>query len=236
MGNSLKKICFINGSLKGKKSSSIKFINEIEHLLSGTEYEKDFVQVKARFSTGYIETVIKKISESDIIVIAFPLYTYCLPGALTMLLEEYYEHFKTNTNSSKQKVYAIVNCAYVEPKINDEAIRVVKNFCLRLNLNWRFAISIGGGPITALTKSIDIKLRTAFKKMAVDINTTSDDQIKATLYIKPIIPRIFLDSIRMQIDRNSLKKKTQSNLVKKLLKILILNFNHQTLQYLQQSK
>jgi hypothetical protein len=43
--------------------------------------------------------------------------------------------------------------------------------------------------------------------MAEDIKTTSDYEIKETLYIKPILPRIILDSIRMQVDRNALKKK-----------------------------
>ena len=39
---------------------------------------------------------------------------------------------------------------------NNEAIRVLKNFCVRLNLNWRFAISIGMGELVGSTK--DMKL------------------------------------------------------------------------------
>jgi len=210
MENTLKKICFINGSLRGKKSSSIKFINEVNYLLNGNEYEKVFVQAKARLSNGYPDTVLKTIFEADIIVIAFPLYNYCLPGALTRLLEEYYECLETNTISKKSKVYAIVNCAYVDPKINDEAIRVIKNFCLRLDINWRFAISIACGPAVVLTKSIDIKLHRAFKKIVEDIKTTLDDDLKETIYIKPILPRIIMDSVRMQLDRNALKKKVYS--------------------------
>jgi hypothetical protein len=200
-----RKICFINGSLRGKKSSSGKFLNEILRRLNDKDYEMAFTQVKARVGKGYPETTLNKISGSAILVFAFPLYNYCLPGALTRLLEEYYEYRKKHNISRVQKVYAMINCGYFEPGINDEAIRVMKNFCARLNLHWRLAISIGCGPVVALMKPVDFKLRRAFNKMAEDIIRASDDEIE-TLYIKPILPRIIMDSIRMQIDRNALKR------------------------------
>ncbi|OHD10257.1 MAG: hypothetical protein A2086_00655 [Spirochaetes bacterium GWD1_27_9] len=203
----MKKICFINGSLRGEKASSLIFINEINFLLGDKEYQKEFITVKLRVDQGYSTEILDKIRESDVIIIAFPLFSYCLPGGLMRLLEEYYLYIKNlgiNENANKH-VYAIVNSGYHNPKINDESICVIKNFCNRLNLIFRFAIQIGCGPVTIMTKFIDFKYKKAFKTLANDINNNGIEQTD-NIYITPILPKILMDTIRLQLDKNALKK------------------------------
>jgi len=75
-------------------------------------------------------------------------------------LEDYYIYRKNKGEINKIiRVYTIVNCGFPEPKINTEAIRVIKNFFKRLNLNWRFGIGIGMGEFVGTTKVLPKSLR-----------------------------------------------------------------------------
>ncbi len=201
----MKKICFINGSLMGKKSSSLVFLNDLQKLFPKSEYEKEFIAVKSKIKEGYPEDAIKKIAAADAVLMAFPLYSYCLPGGLMRLLEEYYHYAKNNPYNKNARVYAIVNCGFVLPETNTEAIRVMKNFCQRLSINWRFAVAIGCGPAVIMTKFIDLKLRRTFKNILLDSRSDDLDQ-KDNVFIKPILPRIIMDTVRQHLDRNALKK------------------------------
>ena len=206
MKNSKKTICFINGSLRGSKSSSLKFINYLSGLIQNSELEKVVIPVKPRLVDRYPDLTLQEIGNADIIVIVFPLYSYCLPGGLVKLLEEFHEYSQKNKINSVAKVYAIVNCAYVDPIINNEEIRVIENFCTRLQLDWRFAIAVGCGPVTLITKSVDYKLYRALKSIKKDMEVNTIEK-NNTIYVKPMIPRIIMDTIRTQLDRNALKVK-----------------------------
>lgn len=134
------------------------------------------------------------MSNADAIVIAFPLYVFCLPGVLMRFLEDYYMHLKSNNRLTKNvRVYAIVNCGFPEPIINNEAIRVLKNFCVRLNLNWRFAVSIGMGEAVGSTKDIKFMQRLCSKvysslyKINKDIENNIDTLVE-NKYAAPSLP------------------------------------------------
>jgi hypothetical protein len=208
MGTELKKICFLNGSLRGKQSSSIQFINELNTKLGDHGLKKEFISVRLK---GYDHQLFKTISEADIFIIVFPLYSYCLPGSLIRLFEEYYEYCKTKQISREIPVYVIVNCGYVDPKINTEAIRVIKNFCLRVGFTLRFSIAIGCGPAVLYTKFIDIKLHSALKRMARDIKSPII-QKREIIFLRPLLPRIIMDTVRMHLDRNALNAKNKKRL------------------------
>ena len=56
-----------------------------------------------------------------------------------------------------------------------------------------------------MTKFFDFKLKRAYKSIVTDIKS-NDTGNKNNIFIKPIPPRIIMDTIRMQLDRNALKK------------------------------
>ena len=205
----MKKICFINGSLRGKKASSSKLIKEIDKRLNEGAFIKEFITAKQKVDDGYPEETLRKIADADTLIIVFPLFCYCIPGALMRLLEEYYDYaMQGKQYNKKAAVYAVVNCAYVEPEINMEAIRVIKNFCARLGIEWRFAVAIGCGPVTLITKFMDFKLKKALKTVANDISNHSRPADE-NFFIRPVPPRIIMDSIRMHLDRKALKRSEQ---------------------------
>lgn len=200
----VKSICLINGSLRGKKASSLAFLEDVNRKLSDTEYDKTFLTVRAGLKGNYPEDMLQSMAGADSIVIVFPLFSYGLPGALMRFLEDYYRYIQAGNGYNKNaKVYVIVNCGFPRPEINEEAIRVIKNFCRRLSLNWRFAICIGSGPVVVATRKVpflDMKLKKAYAEIASDIQG-GDRGKKNNYLIKPILPEPFILMIKNQFEK-----------------------------------
>lgn len=190
----MKKISFINGSPKGNNSLTYKLLNQLGNII---DYEINLINVN--FKGKYGEEVFENLANSHAIVIAFPLYIYCLPGVLLDFIQQFYEYSKkSDINEKRIRVYAIVNCGFPEPQINEEAINVIRNFCNRTGIDFRFAVSIGGGGFINATKNIFI-----FKKDSSNINNALK-QIKSDIYgkrnkdnsdnimIKPFLPKALI--------------------------------------------
>lgn len=186
----MKNICFINGSLRGKGASSLVFLNFIKRLLAGSEFNKDIVNVRAKVRGNYPEDVIRTISRADAIIMVFPVFTYGIPGALMRLLEDIFEYAKSDGHNEAAGLYIVVNCGFPRPEIAGELIRVMKNFSRRLSLRWRFAVSMGGGPIAATTVKVpflNMRYKRAFSAIASDIENGGAGQ-KGDYFIKPLMP------------------------------------------------
>ncbi len=199
----MKNICLINGSLRGKEASSLVFLNYINGMLADTEFNKDIINVRAKVKESYPEDILKTISYADAIIMVFPLFTYGIPGALMRLLEDFYQYAKGNDYNKAARIYIVVNCGFPRPEIMAELIRVMKNFCRRLSLNWRFAICMGGGPIAAKTVKVpllNMKYKRAFSAIASDIKNSDTGQ-KDNYFIKPIIPEPVILWIKAQYEK-----------------------------------
>lgn len=209
----LRRVCLILGSLRGKSSSSLRFLGEVDRLLPDGEFGKDFVTVKATTNGCYPRDILESLAEADAIVIAFPLFVYSIPGGLTRLLEDYSAHVAHAAGGHKRsKVYGIVNCAFVMPETNEDAIRVLQNFCRRLELEWRFAVSIGCGPVSAIAKDVPLlntKLRKGFRDIVADIRR---DGIRApeNVLIRPLIPRSVLIFMRDSYERRRMARRRRA--------------------------
>ena len=186
----MKNVCIINGSLRGKKASSLIFLNYINGTLADTEFNKDIINVRAKVKERYPENILKTISCADAIIMVFPLFTYGIPGALMRLLEDFYLYAKANDYNEGAGVYIVVNCGFYRPEIMTELIRVMENFCRRLFFNWRFAICMGAGPVAAKTMKIpllNMKYKKALLAIASDIKNGGIGQ-EDDYFIKPLLP------------------------------------------------
>lgn len=103
------------------------------------------------------------------------------------------------------RVYVVVNCGYADPKVNAEAIRVVRNFCARLGLEWRFAVEIGCGPVVVMAAPVDLRLRRALKSMAADLEAPAP-AARDDVLLWPLLPRVFMDTICQSLDRKALRE------------------------------
>jgi len=172
-------------------------------MLSDTEFKKDIINVRAKVKESYLEENLKTISRADAIIMVFPLFTYGIPGALMRLLEDFYHYAKGNDYNKVTMVYIVVNCGFPRPEIMSELIRVMKNFCRRLSLNWRFAICMGGGPVAAMTVKaplLNMKYKKAFSAIVSDIKAGDKGQ-KGNFFIKPLIPEPILLWYKAQYEK-----------------------------------
>ncbi|MCX6093363.1 MAG: hypothetical protein NTY63_00865 [Candidatus Bipolaricaulota bacterium] len=201
------RVCLVNGSLRGQKATSCRLLDRLSRLLDTSQVDVTRVSARARLAQSYPEEDLAALDGADAVVFAFPLFAYCLSGAAIRLLEEWARFARSRPATKRARVYAIVNCASALPEINAEAIRVVKHFCARLGLEWRFAVAIGGGPIVVMTAPIDLKLRRALRSIAADIQTGSREPM-GDVFIRPMLPRILMDTVRQHLDRKALRDLT----------------------------
>lgn len=201
----MKNICLINGSLRGKKATSLAFLNALAIRLTDNEFKKTVMTVKAGVQGNYSVDTLKQMAFADAIVFVFPLYAYGLPGALMRLLEDYFHYVKENKESKKNaKVYIIINCGYPRAeKVCEEAIRVCQSFCNKVSLDFRFAVCIGTGPIVALTQNIpflDGKLKKAYKKIVSDITDHNRNDL-GNYFIRPILSEKIIAMIKHHFEK-----------------------------------
>ncbi len=202
----MKKICLINGSLRGKDSSSLQFLNRVSANMGADDFQINRLTVPAGLNGHSSPETLAVMADADALVVAFPLFYYTLPGVLTRLFEDFGRHIQNGGRRNKRmKVYAIVNCGFPEPRINEEAIRVMKNFCMRLGLRYRFSIAIGTGAVTVMTMKapfLNPRLKRAFRRMVDDMKTDTTEPREDVL-IKPAIPKSIILLIKDRFEEKT---------------------------------
>ncbi|MBN1857556.1 MAG: NAD(P)H-dependent oxidoreductase [Dehalococcoidia bacterium] len=199
------RVCLVNGSLRGRHASSLRFVQDIARRLPDVSCRKTAVTVLGNPHRHYDAETLREIAEADALVLVFPLYAYGLPGALMRLLEELQGYIQAGSPHNRSaRVYVVVNCAFPRPELTTgEAVRVVRNFCRRLSLNWRFALCIGTGPVVARTRRlpfVDRKLKRAYTAMVADIQDAHADP-PADFFIHPIIPEPIIRRIKEHYEK-----------------------------------
>lgn len=202
----MKKVCLINGSLRGKKASSRAFLKRVSAALGTNGFQIYLLTVKPGANGRSPLETLTAAASADVIVIAFPLFCYSLSGALTRFLEDLHSYAEENGPCNRHaKVFAIVNCGFPEPWVNEEAIRVVRNFCARLGLRYRFSVAIGTGLATVLTMKVPFlnpRLKAAFRDIARDAAREETAPMK-DVFIAPIIPEDILLRIKEHYESKS---------------------------------
>lgn len=194
----MKNIVLVNASPKINEPSASKYlIDTLGGYIDEDSANKSFIDVRQSFTKHKNEENFAAILKADAIVIAFPLYIFCLPGMLMRFLEDYYQFYVDNGRiAGKAKVYAIVNCGFPEPGINLEAVRVIKSFCSHINADFRFGVLIGGGGMLLGAKDAPFMKKTmrhlneAFLAIARDIDG-NDLKNMDNISIPVNIPRRF---------------------------------------------
>jgi Putative NADPH-quinone reductase (modulator of drug activity B) len=213
----VKKVVLINGSPRlEEKTASAGFLTHAETVLQDGEFEKQLIHVRKSLKNG-VEADYAKMLEADVLIFAFPLYYFCLPGLLTRFLEDYEKYIREHGGQKKSaKVYAIVNCGFPEPEINAEAVRVIGCFSRHIGARFRFGVLIGGGPMISSAGGAG-PVKEAYEKLEAAIRTIAGDicseaaQAPQNVLIRVSFPRrlyLFIGSMgwKQQAKKNGLKK------------------------------
>lgn len=181
----MKSVTLIDASPKvNEKSVSNYLIEKIAACLDDMVTEKKIINIRQSFKRHEILENYKYLIKADAVIIAFPLYIFCIPGILMRFLQDYYRFYLENKiDSGSPKIYAIVNSGFPEPEINFEAVRVIESFCRHVNANFRFGVQIGcGGMLPGaegkpIMKKVEQKLNKAFCLIAEDIQNDNFKKI-----------------------------------------------------------
>lgn len=167
----MKNIILLNGSPRVNKSTSMKILSLLKNRL-GADFKASVVEAGKSILRKKQSQDYALMAKADAIVIAFPLYVYCMPGALTEFLVGYREYVNGTGKPAKQKIYAIINCGFPESRINAEAALVIKRFCKEIHASYRLSVLIGSGGMLQ-----PLKMMPSVKKMWRGISTAFDQII-----------------------------------------------------------
>lgn len=145
--NERKNVVLISASPKvGEPSVSAALVKMAEQRMDPTVIHLDKFDVRQCFASHKEAEAYAAMARAEGILIAFPLYFFCLPGVLTRFLQDYAEVLpKLAKTDAKQKIYCAVNCGFPEAGICEEAVRVIKSFSRQIGAEFRFGMMLGGG-------------------------------------------------------------------------------------------
>lgn len=199
-------LCFINGSPRKEKSGSSYLLSELANLLDNN------IKTKEYYISNLMrdKTLLEEVITYDKIIFSSPLYVDCFPSAMLEFMA-IFEDFIKDKNKLKIDMYCLVNCGFLEGTQNRIAINIMKNYCNRLNFNWRFGVGIGGGEFMAGSRDMPLNSRmkkpiyNAFLALKEDIEDKSNAPIDNIL-VNPKMPK-FIYKFAGNIGWKSMAKK-----------------------------
>ncbi|MEC9490924.1 MAG: hypothetical protein UMU04_08225 [Halanaerobiales bacterium] len=146
-----KKAILLIGSPKSKNSSSASLGGHLLSKIEEYDIATETVQLPFEISTEAKRIqFLEKIEETDIIILAAPLYVDTLPAkvikALSLIAENRKDLNLKNLDSDKRKSFSvIVNCGFPEADQNKTALKVCEQFAQAAGFKYLGGISIGMG-------------------------------------------------------------------------------------------
>lgn len=185
----------INGSPRNNRSNSKYFLSFIEQKLDN--YNLFYIN-KDKFCT-----ILDSISISDAIVFSFPLYVDSEPSSLLSFMDYIIDN---NIDISNKKVYAVVNCGFLEGEQNITAIEIIKRWCYKTNTIYSGSILIGAGEIVG-KKKYQLITKKALKKLNIFaenvLNQKEFDDILTTMSF--MNPRLYCTLANISWAKNGRK-------------------------------
>lgn len=178
-------ISTINGSPKQKESNSCRYIAAATNQLKDRHTIQDYSVAKSSLS----EEEISNIMQSEILLVAFPLYVDGIPVNMLKQLILLEKAFKEKKHKDTM-VYVIVNNGFYEGEQNEHAIEMVMNFCKRAGLSFGQGIGIGTGEMQGQMLQQGMPLGKAVltnlgKTMSIFIHNIEERKSAPSLYVRP---------------------------------------------------
>lgn len=192
----MKPILYINGSPRGeKRSSSAEILKDLASFLKEEELrDEEFTLLSLSCQMGgNIRKELQTMDEAEIWILSLPLYVDTLPGHLTWWLKQYEIYRNSCPEKSSIRVYGIVNCGFPEAVQNREALKILKIFCRKNGMDWRFGIGLGKGEPYKQMKNIPLRsfmkshILEAFRALGNDL-VNEDSCLEENHYVSVRFP------------------------------------------------
>jgi hypothetical protein len=182
-----------SSKLQGSTSESLgTFLRDRLQEL-GLESETLFLQ-KAFTSEAHTTRMLESVRQSDLLILAFPLYVDSLPAVLIRTLEDIAGDPDLKAASHNPRLVCIANCGFPESHQNDTALAICRQFALETGLEWAGGLQLGAGeaisgrPLPAvkgLARNVIKALRLSAEALAA--GRPVPEKARA-LMAKPLIP------------------------------------------------
>ncbi len=185
------RLCILNGSPKGSNKSNSDFlIDTFLKVLS------DHIKINRYYINNILKnpSLFEEIIKNDSLLIVSPLYADSFPSSVIRFLHSFDDFLKTNDNINLN-VYGMINCGFLEGTQNKTALKILKNFCIRTNLNWYHGIGVGGGEALPELGNIDSlrgmngQVYKAFLSLASSIENKTPI-LDSDFFVNPSMPKL----------------------------------------------
>ena len=140
----VKRAVLLVGSPRTKKSTSASLGNYLIEQLNARGVETQIFQIYTTLNKpAKLETLYRALDNTDLIVLAFPLYVDALPAPVIAALEKIAVHRKETRRPVRFAV--IANCGFPEAHHNDTALAICAEFARENDFAWMGSLALGGG-------------------------------------------------------------------------------------------
>lgn len=208
------KIGMICGSPRLKDSTSMYLLRALKEKLEKNNEDGTGTEIRICHASGQntAEPAGKEVYDSDVLILAFPLYVDSIPsnllGTMHGILNEIRN--KESAERRKPKVYLIVNNGFYDAVQNSIAIDQLWSWCGKCGFEKGYALAVGAGEMAQMSPlghGPSVNLGNAVNRLAEDIykGTTGE-----TVYVEPNFPRFLYKMAahsgwRMGAKKNGLK-------------------------------
>jgi hypothetical protein len=134
------------GSPRGSESTSNSLGSYLLDKLENAGYTNSKYNLQSSLHQPEKEAaLLSAVAESDIVVLAFPLYVDSPPAPVINVLEKIAQQRKKVAAIKPQKLLAIVNNGFPQSIQNATAIKICQQFAVETNFEWLCGLSLGGG-------------------------------------------------------------------------------------------
>ncbi len=175
------KVLLLVGSPRGKGSTSFSMLSYLGDKMNAQNCEIETVMIhKALRSTEGIQMCLDHIQDSDVIVLAAPLYVDSLPMPVIQMMEVIVDHRRRSTMDNRPLFVSIVNSGFPEAAHNLIALDICRIFAKQAHFEWGGGLPFGGGQAVNGTKLDEAGGRARHVKPAIDILSKALAQRQAT--------------------------------------------------------
>jgi len=163
-------VALLVGSPRGPNSASNSIgtclVEKIEQ--RGIPYEKVYI-CQCLSADEKKAALLRLVDESNLIILAFPLYVDSLPSQVIETLELIAEHVKGKQDLAEKSFVAISNSGFPEAKQNIIALAVCRLFANQVGFKWSGGLSTGGGEMISGQPFSELGGRVRSKMKALEI-------------------------------------------------------------------
>jgi hypothetical protein len=143
---SLKKALLLIGSPHGFNSTSNSLGSYILDNLQSCGYEISKIHAQVAIHNQEKQSeMLSHVADSDLLILAFPLYVDSLPSGLILALEKIAEDRKKKAATKHTQILVIVNNGFPDNKQNATAISICKQFANEIGYEWAGGLTLGAG-------------------------------------------------------------------------------------------